>query len=462
VTRVANGADVNAGKLAALVEQARRLGRVRSEVWRRYGSVSDRQVRDRWLADGTHTRFGVLANAWKETVRDAMADIRACRDAAKVNVRRAVNRRTTDPAERKRLFTLLKSDLWAEDPYLARLMRQHWRRGMNRTHNQVVVRADNYRAFTLSEGGDVWLAIPGLHRRQVVRIPLTTTIAPTGTLRVILRHGGVEIHYQVDGAELTSSRPCGDRRIGVDKGYTEVLTDSDGQHHGPGLGVLLTGESDRLKVKNRHRAKLRAVAGKAAERGDLAKADRIVVNNLGTVKKTRARARFQQRARTVTFEAVHAVVDKASLIAAEDLTKTFTGRKNLGKNMNRRLAAWTKGLTAQALHSVSERRGSALVLVNAAYTSQVVPTTGALGLRRGDRLHCESGAVWHADHAAAVNVLHRVGDPDITLHTPHQRVKQILQERTDRHRIRLPIQDSNPAQPNGERIIQPCSDVSNE
>jgi hypothetical protein len=41
--------------------------------------LRDRQVRDQWLADGTHQRFGVLANAWKETVRDAMADIRACR-----------------------------------------------------------------------------------------------------------------------------------------------------------------------------------------------------------------------------------------------------------------------------------------------------------------------------------------------------------------------------------------------
>jgi hypothetical protein len=40
--------------------------------------------------------------------------------------------------------------------------------------------------------------------------------------------------------------------------------------------------------------------------------------------------------------------------------------------------------------------------------------------------------VWQADHAAAVNILHRYGDPDITLHTPYRRVKQILQERTDR------------------------------
>ena len=77
-TRVVYSQHLNAGKYAALREQARRLGVVRSEVWRRYGSVAgagltDRQVRDRWLADGTHERFGVLANPWKETLRDAMA-----------------------------------------------------------------------------------------------------------------------------------------------------------------------------------------------------------------------------------------------------------------------------------------------------------------------------------------------------------------------------------------------------
>ena len=66
VTRIAYSHRLNAGKYAALVEQARRLGRVRSMVWQRYGSIAgaglrDRQVRDAWLADGTYQRFGVLA-----------------------------------------------------------------------------------------------------------------------------------------------------------------------------------------------------------------------------------------------------------------------------------------------------------------------------------------------------------------------------------------------------------------
>lgn len=205
VTRVAYSACLNSGKYNALLEQARRLGRVRSEVWQRYGSVSgvgsglsDRQVRDRWLADGTYVSFGVLANAWKETVRDAMADISANMEAAKVQVGRAIVRHINDPAERKRTFSVLRSGRWANDPFLARQMRKHWKR--------------------------------------------------------------------------------------------------------------------------------------------------------------------------------------------------------------------------------------------------------RLGRRNGDRLHCTScGVVWQADVNAAINILHRAGDPDIALHTPHHKVKQLLQDRTDRHRTRLPVQDSSPA-----------------
>ena len=410
-----------------------------------------------------YTEFGVLANAWKETLRDAMGDIRASRDAAKLKVRRAISQRTTDPAERKRLFTALKTGEWATDPYLSRMMRKHWRRGHSHTTNQIIIRADNVRTFTLTEGGGVWLSVPGLLPRTSVKIPLNTTVAPSGTLRVILRGGRAEVHYQVDGAALKSSaRPHGDRSIGVDKGYTEVLTDSDGVRHGPGLGVLLSAESDRLKVKNRRRAKIRAVAERAAKRGDHAKAGRITRCNLGTAKKTRARRRFGAKARTVTFEAVHAVTDKASAVVAEDLTRVFACRRNLGRNMNRRLAAWTKGLTAEALSSVPERRGSALVLVNAAYTSQADPVTGTLGARKGDRLYCESGDVYDVDHAAAINILQRASDPGITLFTPHTRVKQILQERADRQRARLPAQDSSPENASGERNIPIGSGVSNE
>ena len=464
VTRVAFSADINVGKFEQLAEQACRLGRVRSLVCDRYGSIpgvglSDRQVRDGWMADGTADSFGVLANAWKETVRDAVADIRAHREAAKVTVRRWIGRNVGDEAERKGLYGLLKRDEWVSEPRLRRQMRKQSRRGHDHTTNQIIIRSDKVRTYTLAEGGNVWLKVPGLAPRGHVAVPLNTTVAPTGTLRVILRGGRVEVHYQIDDKALKSShRPHGDRAIGVDKGYSEVLTDSDGQRHGPELGELLTARSDQLEQRNARRAKLRSIANQADQRGDHTKAERIRSNNLGTVKKHRQEQRWRTRVRDVTYRAVHAVTDKANVIVAEDLTRQIRGNGRLGKNTNRRLAAWTKGLTAQALTIVSERRGSALRLVNAAYTSQVIPGTSLLGRRAGDRLHCphRGGVVWDADHAAAINVLDRDADPDIGLFTPHTRVRQIIQERADRHRSRLPDQDSNTAGTCrcGERMIQ--------
>jgi IS605 OrfB family transposase len=292
----------------------------------------------------------------------------------------------------------------------------------------------------------VWLKVPGLTPRTFVAVPLNTTAAPEGTLRLVLRGGRVEVHHQIDDKALKSAhRPAGDLQIGVDKGYSEALTDSDGQRHGLELGAMLRARCDVLKARNARRAMLRSIANNAAKRGQHGKAERIRRNNLGTVKKHRQRRRWEQQVRTITYRAVNAVVDKARLVVAEDLTKTFTGRAKLGRNTNRRLAAWTKGVTAQALKDVSERRGSALRLVNAAYTSQVIPGTNSLGRRVGDRLHCphQGRVVWDADHAAAINILDRDADSDIGLWTPHWRVKQIIQERADRQRSRLPDQDSS-------------------
>jgi hypothetical protein len=211
VTRIAYSRDLNAGKYAELVEQARRLGRVRSLVWDRHGSItgvglSDRQIRDAWMADGTATSFGVLANAWKETVRDAVADIRAHREAAKVEVRRMIDRRQLPESERKRLYTLLKRDQWTGDPRLRRWMRRQWRRGHNHTSNQIIIRSDNVRTFTLTEGAEVWLAIPGLAPRTNVVVPLDTTLAPTyGRSRT--RPHSVAGTARRSGSAVTTSAP---------------------------------------------------------------------------------------------------------------------------------------------------------------------------------------------------------------------------------------------------------------
>jgi IS605 OrfB family transposase len=413
VTRILNAKRPNQGKIDALREQARRLGQVRSEVWQRFGSIqgvglSDRQIRDGWLQEGR--TFPVSANAWKETLRDAKGDITACMESAKVKARRRIRRHTQDKTEQKRLFTALKRNEWTSDRYLRRIMRQDWKRGHNHTHNQIIVRADNYSTFQL--GGRAWIKIPGLIKGQRIALPLNTTVEPTGTLRLILKDDDrIEIHTTL---EVEAKQDCGERTIGVDKGYSEVLVDSDGEHHRQELGQVLTNTSDRLKAKYQRRSKLRAIANKT-----------------------------QAQIRDLVFQSVHKVVDKAAVIAAEDLTAPMAG-KSFGKNVSRRLAAWTKGVIAEALDSVSNRRGSAVVLVNPAYTSQLDSRTGCLdGKRQGDRFYCADGVVLQADQNAARNVLARLSDPEIDRFTPYRAVKAILQARTERLRLGLLNQDSS-------------------
>ncbi len=441
VTRIAYCKGLNKKKYAELKEQAAQLGRVRTEVWQRYGSIAgvgrgDRTIRNRWLEE--KKKFSVSANAWKETLRDAMADIGANREAAKVLVRRAISRRTNDKNEQKQLFGLLRRDQWTKDPYLRRIMRKRCPRGHNHTHNQIIVRSDSYTTFTLAE--KAWIKIPGLKKGKRISIPLNTTEVPTGTLRLILRDDVVEVHYSV---EVEAKKDCGTGVIGVDKGYTEVYVDSDGQHHGKELGEILSSESDYQKQKYQRRNKLRSIAKKKSH-----KRNAIKKNNLGRKKLNKRQVKKKKQIRNTVYKATHAVVDKAATIAAEDLTAPMCNRK-FGKNITRRLSSWTKGVIAEALEYVSQRRGSTLVLVNAAYTSQMDSRHGALiGKRKGDSFHCFDGEVLQADENAARNIQARLFDSEIGRWTPYNKVKSILLERTERLRLGLLNQDSS------------CSDLS--
>ena len=68
----------------------------------------------------------------------------------------------------------------------------------------------------------------------------------------------------------------------------------------------------------------------------------------------------------------------------------------------------------EALKSLSQRRGSLLVHVDCAYTSQMDSRYGVLlGRRSGEKFYCFDGAVLDADMNAARNVLARLDEPEI-------------------------------------------------
>lgn len=162
------------------------------------------------------------------------------------------------------------------------------------------------------------------------------------------------------------------------------------------------------------------------------KAENIRKHNLGRKKLNRKRKTHKARLRDIAFKAAHGLVDKAQNIVTEDLTKPIRSSvgKKYGKNHRRRLNVWVKGILAEALNSVSHRRGASVIPVNCAYTSQIHYRCGCFGIRQGDRFYCpvcrEEDS---ADGNAAKNVLARLNDSEISLWTPYKTVKSILQTR---------------------------------
>lgn len=440
VTQITVSLRLREAKRKELTTIAKRLGNLRKEVWRRYGGVSGadanhRTIRDSWLA--SNRQFDVPARLWKETLRDVIDDIRMYREAVKVKVRKAIAKRTNDAGERKRLYTALKHDKWADDKYLHRMMRKDYKHGKTNVSNQIVLDTGCYRTFI--QNGRAWISMSGLTPRKRINVPLNTDIKPKGTLRLIIRDDWVEVHQAVD-ASLRSCQPCGTATIGIDKGYSEVFMDSDGTVHGDGLGHILSTESDSLKTKYQHRNRLKVIAEAKPH-----KAENIYKHNLGKKKLNERKKKHHTNVRDTIFKATHAVIDKAGVIVCEDLTKPIRG-KSYGKNQNRRLASWVKGVMAESLTSVSQRRGASLVLVSCAYTSQIDSRYGVLlGTRKGDWFHCFDGVVLDADENAARNILARANDVGIPLFMPYQQIKSVLLERTEQfiRRMGLLIQDTS-------------------
>jgi IS605 OrfB family transposase len=365
---------------------------------------------------------------WRATLSDALDDIKANREAAKEKVVHHIFRNIDDKDKRQELFKQLKNDsVWMNNSYLRRLMRKYWKHGKNHTFNQMVLEPGSYKCF--SQNGKNYIEVISLIRCKRIAIPIGSNYSITGQIRLILREGQVEIHYMIDN---TDERVCGTTNLGIDKGYTEAFVDSEGEFYGKGLGDVLSKESDFLKKKYQRRNKIKAVLDKVEQKNSK-KAKRIRKHNLGRKKLNRRKQRLQAKVKTIVFTATNRVVDKAKTIVCEDLTKTFKS-KNLGKNTNRRLSGWIKGLMASAIDIVASRRGSRVVQINAAYTSQTCSKCGCFGKRTRDKFHCASGcgAVMQADLNAATNILARLDDKELHRWLPFSSVKQILLKRCRR------------------------------
>lgn len=410
VCRIAHSVALNRVKYESLLAQAKMLGSLRKEVWHRFGSINGvganhRVIRSGWVKNRDFSPLP--AKAWKETLRDVLDDIKLYEESAKIKVKKAIHNRVKESDERKKYFSDLKSNNWVKNNYLCRMMRKHNKHGQTNVNNQIILEDGVYGQFT-GKDGKTWLKIPGFTKGKPIAVPLNTNIKLSGCLRVILKEDIVNVHYAI---EQKKHRPCGDRIIGVDKGYTEAFADCLGNLYGQSLGKILTEGTKKRNKRGKARNKLFQLAKKK-----LHKRKNILKYNLGAKKLDKNNAHQKKLIRNIAFQSVHAIVDLAQEVRAEDLTSPIKNNQDKGKGFNRLMSGWTKGSLAEALETVTKARGSRLRLVNAAYTSQMDSNIRQLSGRRvGDKFYHTNGDVRHAGTNAALNINHRGDDTEITL-----------------------------------------------
>ncbi len=454
---------LNACKAATLASMGAELDHVRALVWTRFSGVktaalSKRQIRDRLMAERLPADVAVPQRLWRATVEDTVDKIRAWQQSVIASeVRPKIYARTeADRSERERLLRLAKAGRWRQDPWLSRQCRDAFAGKKPRPRLTGRIVADNCSYDVRRDArGRVWLAVMTPNRRARLRLnlgPLPSTMVPTSTIHISSNpRGGWQVTAAYPAKRVCSTRrrnPKLSRMEGIDAGVSEVFTDTTGRRYGAGQYQRVAACAERERARGQARNKLRAVrdrhltrAEAAAEIGDIegarrarGKATRIERHNLGNINRTAQRVHDRAVTKDAVYQAVHDLTDTTAHIVAEDLSR-LRGRSKFGRAANRVYAAWQRSFLADALASVPSRRGSAVTLINPAYTSQQLHPCGHLGVRRGKNVHCQTvgcpqqGIVYDAEINAARVIRDRATDSKITRYTSIDEVKRILTSR---------------------------------
>ena len=176
--------------------------------------------------------------------------------------------------------------------------------------------------------------------------------------------------------------------VGVDLGIKRVATTSEGV-------AFVDKKFNRDKRKLRHLKKqLRAAkdSGSKSAKRHLKKLKR----------KERNKNRYQ------THLVCNAILDstKANVIVLEDLTKIKQNPKNKHrKKFNNKMGQVPFFMLRQFLTYKAQLRGRRVIVIDPKFTSQIDHVTGKReGERIGCRFYSKSGAVFDADHNAAINI----------------------------------------------------------
>ena len=456
VTWQAQGFKNKDSSLAKGIEIARQLGKLRQDIWQKYGSLqawgnkSDKLIKE-FKQTNPPSLYGVAYKPWERTFQSVIDDLHAVQEAAKSFVIRKIYRHFSQEGFRDELVKSLDSQEFLQYPLIKRWVRQEYHRGHTWVNNQIVldgsdcniVRSGTVVSITFP-GTPIGNSTPPAPRFLPIRgqapfegkprrkdgasrryEPITLKfqcgrVKPTGRLRIIFENNTVRLCYP---KVLTKQPNSNTSAVGLDKGYTEGFYGSDNRVYADGIGKIMTDATDKRHIKGKRRQKLWALNLKLHN-------SQIKRCNLKTKNQNKFNTKIRATLRTLIRTGVHQVLAHHKQIVCEDLSRPIRSKRN-SKKINRRLSAWCKGELQQSIDQVSQRRQSVVTLVNPAYTSQVDSRNGTLlGRRDGDRFFTFDGEVLQADSNASMNVKNRLTDTEISRYQKAETVQKILLKRT--------------------------------
>lgn len=446
----------------SLIELASVLGKLRSELWNKYGSLQSWGINKNEIIKNIRNdvklrkiygaeRFNLSSEIWERTVQALLDDIHATQEAAKVQIIRKIYEhfkpeRTLiqkgkklvcvdipETSFRQELIIAINSaySVWHQYPIICRWVRQFYKRGHTWVNNQIVINATASSMkgkITKNSRSVTTYKIPTFmdgQKCQWVEIKIHTgrTCPKAGRLRLIFNGEKFELHYphttQVNAIIKTDI-------IGLDKGFTEGFYGSNGQAYVERLGEVIKVASNNRTEKNKKRSVIFAISQKV----DANKSSQIFKNNLGRKKASKKDSVKRLYIRQLIRTDVNQIFSSFGEVVAEDLSKHIKGKKR-AKAINRKLNEWSKGELQKALDEISVRKVAKVTLVNPAYTSQVDSNNGTLlGKRIGDKFISYQGIILQSDMNAAINIKNRALDSEITRFMKKEVVHKILLNRT--------------------------------
>ncbi len=440
VTRIGYcvGGDVEKARVMAY-----RAGRLRSDIWNKYGSlkcwgISHQKLYKEFQKTNPPKLYKLDQKQWQKTFERVINDIHACQDAAKTIVIRKIYRffrpeKDFDGKEikstsfREELIKSLKTLEWMQYPLLHRWMRQAYHRGHTYVNNQICVGISNGAEVKRVSRNVVSIKISGdiISQRKYEKLTLFFKVGrttPTGLFQIIFDDVTQQVRLHFPKIRQRD-QAIGKGQCGLDKGYTEAFTDSHKVTYGDGIGKVMRTSVSQRHTRGQGRNKLYQIATKKNKQ-------HIFKCNLSKKRHQKSENKKKRTLITMIRTGANQFFNKYQYAVTEDLSFVVKNKK-ISRQLNRNLAEWCKGTLQKALEEISYRRSSSVTVVNAAYTSQVDSRFGVLlGTRKGDQFFTFDGEVLQADSNAARNIETRLDDPNLSRFMKSIDVRKVLIKRT--------------------------------